>query len=334
MIRYTLLRALQMIPTVLLVTVAVFVLIIIIPGDPVLSMLGYYADDVTAVPHEIYDRMFKELRLDRPVPIQYLYWLGDALQGDFGKSVVFRVPVIDVVLSRVPATLYLGTSAMIIAIVISVPFGVWAAVKNDTWVDHLASGFVLFGVSVPGFWFGMIVILVFAIYLGWLPSIGYVAPQEDFLRFVKHLILPATVLGLDVAASILRFQRTDFLDQLHPRLCPDGASQRVAGPTGDLEARAQEFADSNGDGSRPEYRPAVGGLHDYRDAFQLPRPLPPADRGNIRPRLSGDSGGCPLDGGAGGHSQFLRGPDLCVLEPADTVHDGVARSLRRLYFFQ
>ena len=144
-----------------------------------------------------------------------LYWLGDALQGDFGRSVVFRVPVIDIVLSRVPATLYLGTSALLIAVAISVPFGVWAAVKNDTWVDHLASGFVLFGVSVPGFWFGMIVILVFAIYLGWLPSIGYVAPQEDFLRFVKHLILPAGVLGLDVAASILRFQRTDFLEQMH-----------------------------------------------------------------------------------------------------------------------
>ncbi len=215
MIRYTLLRALQMIPTVLLVTVVVFVLVIIIPGDPVLSMLGYYADDVTAVPHEIYDRMFKELRLDRPIPIQYLYWLGDALQGDFGRSVVFRVPVIDVVLSRVPATLYLGTSALLIAVAVSVPFGVWAAVKNDTWVDHLASGFVLFGVSVPGFWFGMIVILVFAIYLGWLPSIGYVAPQDDFLKFLKHLILPAGVLGLDVAASILRFQRTDFLEQLH-----------------------------------------------------------------------------------------------------------------------
>ena len=217
MIRYTLLRALQMIPTVLLVTVVVFVLIIIIPGDPVLSMLGYYSDDVTAtaVPHEVYDRMFRELRLDRPIPIQYLYWLGDALQGDFGKSVVFRVPVIDVVLSRIPATLYLGTASLLIAIAVSVPFGVWAAVKNDTWVDHLASGFVLFGVAVPGFWFGMIVILVFAIYLGWLPSIGYVPPQEDFLRFLKHLILPATVLGLDVAANILRFQRTDFLDQLH-----------------------------------------------------------------------------------------------------------------------
>ena len=159
--------------------------------------------------------MFRELRLDRPIPIQYLYWLGDALHGDFGKSVVFREPVIDVVLSRVPATIYLGTSALIIAIVIAVPFGVWAATRNNTWVDHLASGFVLFGITVPGFWFGMIVILVFSIYLGWLPAIGYVAPHDDFSEFVKHLILPAGVLGLDLAATILRFQRTDFLEQLH-----------------------------------------------------------------------------------------------------------------------
>ena len=215
MIRYILLRAVQIIPTVLLVTMMVFVLVMVIPGDPVLSMLGYYADDTTAVPQEIYDRMFRELRLDRPLPIQYLYWLGDALQGDFGKSVVFRVPVIDVVLSRVPATIYLGTSALLIAIAIAVPFGVWAAMRNNTWVDHLASGFVLFGISVPGFWFGMIVILVFSIYLGWLPAIGYVAPQDDFLEFVKHLILPAGVLGLDVAATVLRFQRTDFLEQLY-----------------------------------------------------------------------------------------------------------------------
>jgi len=215
MIRYILLRAVQIIPTVLLVTMMVFVLVMVIPGDPVLSMLGYYADDTTAVPQEIYDRMFRELRLDRPLPIQYLYWLGDALQGDFGKSVVFRVPVIDVVLSRVPATIYLGTFAVAIAIAIAVPFGVWAAMRNNTWVDHLASGFVLFGISVPGFWFGMIVILVFSIYLGWLPAIGYVAPQDDFLEFMKHLILPAGVLGLDVAATVLRFQRTDFLEQLH-----------------------------------------------------------------------------------------------------------------------
>ena len=216
MIRYTLLRAVQLIPTVLLVTMVVFVLVIVIPGDPVLSMLGYYGDNATtAVPQEIYDRMFRELRLDRPIPIQYLYWLGDALHGDFGKSVVFREPVIDVVLSRVPATIYLGTSALIIAIVIAVPFGVWAATRNNTWVDHLASGFVLFGITVPGFWFGMLVILVFSIYLGWLPAIGYVAPHDDFSEFVKHLILPAGVLGLDLAATILRFQRTDFLEQLH-----------------------------------------------------------------------------------------------------------------------
>jgi peptide/nickel transport system permease protein len=215
MIRYIFLRAVQIIPTVVLVTMMVFVLVMVIPGDPVLSMLGYYAEETTAVPQEIYDRMFRELRLDRPLPIQYLYWLGAALQGDFGKSVVFREPVINVVLSRVPATLYLGTFAVVIAIVISVPFGVWAAMRNNTWVDHLASGFVLFGISVPGFWFGMIVILVFSIYLGWLPAIGYVAPQENFPQFVKHLILPAGVLGLDVAATLLRFQRTDFLEQLH-----------------------------------------------------------------------------------------------------------------------
>jgi peptide/nickel transport system permease protein len=216
MIRYILLRTVQIIPTVLLVTIVVFVLVMVIPGDPVLSMLGYYGDDATtAVPKEIYDRMFRELRLDRPLPIQYLFWLGDALQGDFGKSVVFRVPVIDVVLSRVPATIYLGTFAVVIAIAIAVPFGVWAAMRNNTWVDHLASGFVLFGISVPGFWFGMIAILAFSIYLDWLPAIGYVAPQDDFPEFVKHLILPAGVLGLDVAATILRFQRTDFLEQLH-----------------------------------------------------------------------------------------------------------------------
>jgi peptide/nickel transport system permease protein len=215
MIRYTLLRAVQMIPTVLLVTMVVFTLVLVIPGDPVLSMLGYYGEDTTAVPQEIYDRMFHELRLDRPIPIQYLYWLDHALHGDFGKSVVFRVPVIDVVLSRVPATIYLGTFALIIAIAIAVPFGVWAAIRNNTWVDHLASGFVLFGISVPGFWFGMILILVFAIHLGWLPAIGYVAPQDDFPGFVKHLLLPAGVLGLEVAARILRFQRTDFLEQLH-----------------------------------------------------------------------------------------------------------------------
>ena len=111
--------------------------------------------------------------------------------------------------------MYLMVGGLVMAVIIAVPAGVLAAIHNNTKWDHLATGFVVLGISVPTFWLALVAILIFAVYLGWLPSIGYTLPQEDFVDFLRHLTLPMTVVALNIAATVLRFQRQDFLEQMH-----------------------------------------------------------------------------------------------------------------------
>jgi peptide/nickel transport system permease protein len=213
--RYAAQRFVQMIPTVLLISALVFGLILIIPGDPVMAMLGYVTEDRSRVSPEVYARMRERLGLDDPIHVQYLRWLGRALQGDLGTSVVSGQPVTNIILGRLPATLYLAIASMLLAIAIAIPGGLWAAVRQNTPVDHTASAFVLFGICTPGFWIALLLVLVFSIWLGWLPSLGYTPPQENFGKFLTQLAMPMVVLGTEVGAQILRFVRTEFLEQLH-----------------------------------------------------------------------------------------------------------------------
>src|SRR5439155_23910193 len=116
-----------------------------------------------------------------------------------------------VILLRLVPTMSLMIGGLVIAVIIAVPAGVLAAIHNNTRWDHLATGFVVVGISVPTFWLALVTILIFAVYLGWLPSIGYTRPQEDFVGFLKHIALPMSVVALNIAATVLRFQRQDFL---------------------------------------------------------------------------------------------------------------------------
>ena len=212
-LRYIAMRLLQLIPMVLVVTMVVFFVMMIVPGDPVMVMLG--AVDGAQISREVYEAMRLRLGLDQPLIVQYLNWLGNMLQGDLGSSITHRTPVLAVILQRLIPTLYLMVGGLIVAVIIAVPAGVLAAIHNNTKWDHLATGFVVFGISVPTFWLALVAVLIFAVYLGWLPSIGYTRPQDDFVDFLKHLALPMTVVALNIAATILRFQRQDFLDQMH-----------------------------------------------------------------------------------------------------------------------
>jgi peptide/nickel transport system permease protein len=137
------------------------------------------------------------------------------LQGDLGTSITFRTSALEVIFLRLVPTMYLMIGGLIVAVIIAVPAGVLAAIHNNTKWDHLATGFVVLGISVPTFWLALVTILIFAVYLGWLPSIGYTRPQEDFIEFLKHIALPMSVVALNIAASVLRFQRQDFLEQMH-----------------------------------------------------------------------------------------------------------------------
>jgi peptide/nickel transport system permease protein len=155
------------------------------------------------------------LGLDRPLIVQYLNWLWNVLQGDLGSSLTYRTPALEVILHRLVPTMYLMVGGLIMAVIIAVPAGVLAAIHNNTKWDHLATGFVIVGITVPTFWLALVAILIFAVYLGWLPSIGYTPPQKDFVDFLRHLALPMTVVALNIAATVLRFQRQDFLEQMH-----------------------------------------------------------------------------------------------------------------------
>jgi peptide/nickel transport system permease protein len=213
LLRYAAMRLMQLIPMVLVVTMVVFFVMMIVPGDPVMVMLG--AVDGAQVSREVYDAMRVRLGLDQPFIIQYLNWLSHVLQGDLGTSITFRTPALEVIFLRLVPTMYLMIGGLIIAVIIAVPGGVLAAIHNNTKWDHLATGFVVLGISVPTFWLALVAILIFAVYFGWLPSIGYTRPEEDFVDFLRHIALPMSVVALNIAATVLRFQRQDFLEQMH-----------------------------------------------------------------------------------------------------------------------
>jgi peptide/nickel transport system permease protein len=213
LIRYTAMRLVQLVPMVLVVTMVVFFVMMIVPGDPVMVMLG--AVDGAPISQEVYDAMRVRLGLDQPLIVQYGNWLWNMLQGDLGSSITYRTPALEVILQRLVPTAYLMVGGLIMAVIIAVPAGVLAAIHNNTKWDHLATGFVIVGITVPTFWLALVAILIFAVYLGWLPSIGYTPPQKDFVDFLRHLAMPMTVVALNIAATVLRFQRQDFLEQMH-----------------------------------------------------------------------------------------------------------------------
>jgi peptide/nickel transport system permease protein len=213
LIRYTVMRLVQLIPMILVVTMVVFFVMMIVPGDPVMVMLG--AVDGAQISREVYDAMRVRLGLDRPLIVQYINWLWNMLQGNLGSSLTYRSPALEVILQRLVPTMYLMVGGLVTAVIIAVPAGVLAAIHNNTKWDHLATGFVILGISVPTFWLALVAILIFAVHLGWLPTIGYTPPQKDFVDFLRHLALPMTVVALNIAATVLRFQRQDFLEQMH-----------------------------------------------------------------------------------------------------------------------
>ncbi len=183
LIRYVAMRLVQLVPMALVVTMVVFFVMRIIPGDPVLVMLG--AVEGAPISQEVYDAMRLRLGLDQPLIVQYLDWLWDMLQGELGDSTTYRTPALAVILHRLVPTAYLMVGGVVMAVAIAVPGGVLAAIHNNTKWDHLATGFVILGITVPTFWLALVAILIFAVYLGWLPSIGYIPPQKDFLDFLR-----------------------------------------------------------------------------------------------------------------------------------------------------
>lgn len=211
MIRYTFQRLLSLIPVLLILSIVVFAFVHFLPGD-VIDMLMAGTEDS----HDpaVRAALEKEYGLDKPFHVQYLVWFNKILHGDFGKSLVTRRPIALELFTRLPATLYLSVIGIAISLVIAIPLGTIAAVKRNTIVDYIAQTVSLFGISIPEFWFAIMAVLLFSLYLGWLPSSEYYSPFEDFSRSLKHLILPAAALGFRQAAITTRLTRSSMLDEV------------------------------------------------------------------------------------------------------------------------
>ena len=198
-------RLAQVLPTLLLVSILVFCLQQLMPGDPALVLAGEERDPAVLA------AIRSELWLDRPIPIQYLHWIGGVLQGDLGFSWRIRQPVIQLVATKLPVTLQLGVMAFIISVSIGVPMGILSAVKRNTKWDYIANGVGLAGLSTPNFWLGIMLILLVSVKLGWLPPSGYVPLTEDWRQSLATTIMPAFVLGNAIAAVLMRHTRSAML---------------------------------------------------------------------------------------------------------------------------
>ena len=201
-------RVAQIVPTLLLVTVLVFLLQHLMPGDPASIMAGEEQDP------QLIAQIRAELWLDRPLPVQYLHWLGNVLRGNLGYSWRMREPIAHLVAEKLPVTLQLSAMAFCIAVAIGVPTGVIAAVRRNSAWDYLATGVGLAGLSTPNFWLGIMLILLVSVDLGWLPPSGYVPLSEDWRQSLATTIMPAFVLGNAIAAVLMRHTRSAMLTSL------------------------------------------------------------------------------------------------------------------------
>jgi peptide/nickel transport system permease protein len=199
----------QVLPTLFILSILIFGLQQVMPGDPALILAGEERGDP-----QVLAQIRAELRLDRPIYEQYLYWIGNVLTGDFGFSWRIRMPVSELILDKLPVTAQLAAMSFIIAVLIGVPAGILSAVKRDRPADWAANGVALFGISTPNFWLGIMMILLFSVELGWLPPSGYVPLTEDFWQSIATTIMPAFVLGTGVASVLMRHTRAAMLTAL------------------------------------------------------------------------------------------------------------------------
>jgi peptide/nickel transport system permease protein len=206
--KYALKRLLVAIPSLVIASVIVFSLARLIPGDVVTLMMeeNQYARDL--------EEMRAKLGLDRPIHVQYLEWIGRALSGDLGQSLYSGRPIVQEMARRVPVSLELGAVALVFAVLLGVPIGILAAVRQDTAKDYVARSGAILGLSVPGFWLGTLVVVLPALYLGWSPSIQYTRFEADPWGHAVQFLIPGFLLGIASAATIMRLTRTQLLEVL------------------------------------------------------------------------------------------------------------------------
>ncbi|GAA2848951.1 ABC transporter permease [Pseudonocardia halophobica] len=207
-VQFILRRLISVIPVLFIVSIGVFSLTYLIPGDAAVTLAGD-----TATPERI-EQIRQELGLDRPMLVQYFSWLGGVLQGNLGTSIYANQSVGDELLRRFPVTFSLAVGAMLFTLIFGIAAGVLAARKPNSWVDRLVQAGSSVGIAMPSFWIALILVLIFAVNLGWLPAVGYVAPTVSFVGWLKSIILPSIALGVGGASVVARQLRGSLMDVL------------------------------------------------------------------------------------------------------------------------
>lgn len=206
MLAYILKRILTLVPTLVAASILVFLFIHMIPGDPAAVLLGD-----TATPEEI-AALTHEMGLDKPMWQQYIAWFSNVLKGDLGESLFFRTPVLTVIADGAETSILLALMTMFWIVVLGIPIGIWSATHHGTWIDQVTSGLAMLLASIPTFWLGLYLILIFAVGLGWFPSSGFPSLSDGGLSNLRYLLLPSLTLAAPNAALIVRLVRASMLD--------------------------------------------------------------------------------------------------------------------------
>jgi peptide/nickel transport system permease protein len=229
MLPFILRRCLQAIPTLLVISIVVFTLMRLAPGDPAVLRFGAQAALPENQPR--IEALRHDMGLDQPIVVQYGIWLRDALQGNFGTSLQSNFSAAELVASKIPATLELLVGAMVFALILAFPAGILAAIRRGTSIDRLTLGLTAVGLAVPGFWMGLTLILLLSVWLHVLPPGGYVPFTTDPRDNLLHLAMPAVTLGVFLGATLLRFLRGDMVEALGSDYVRTARSKGLAGRT-------------------------------------------------------------------------------------------------------
>lgn len=206
MLAYILKRILTLVPTLVAASILVFLFIHMIPGDPAAVLLGD-----TATPEEI-AALTHEMGLDKPIWQQYIAWFSNVLKGDLGQSLFFKTPVLTVIADGAETSILLALMTMFWIVLLGIPIGIWSATHHGTWIDQVTSGLAMLFASIPTFWLGLYLILIFAVGLGWFPSSGFPSLSDGGLSNLRYLLLPSLTLAAPNAALIVRLVRASMLD--------------------------------------------------------------------------------------------------------------------------
>lgn len=210
MLRFLALRLAGMVPVLILVTLVVFSTLYLSPGDP--TRLLVPAGEMAGVSTERLDQLRHELGLDRPLLVQYADWLVKAVQGDLGTSIRYHRPVRDMIMQALPVTIELGALAMLFALLFAIPVGILSARRPNSPEDLITSTIALLGLSTPNFWLAIILILLFSVWLGWLPPAGFVRLNQNPLQNLRFMILPALAMTGELMALTMRMTRSSFIE--------------------------------------------------------------------------------------------------------------------------